>query len=190
MTAVNLKNASLSQIDVTHSVAQEALSAVVDSEGLTSVVDVSDPEIRQRWTEYHLIGDAMRDPSSLTPVTQTFEARMSAALARESAHGQMLDLSTPTKMQAPSIWQRLTSMWPGMAVATALFSVVWIAQPLVGLEQGAEEPVAVQASADRSLTTAADAQGTEGIKADYVSAHRHLAGPIAPLQVVYSPGGY
>jgi len=186
MTSVDLQNARLSQVESTNLDAEQALSAYVDGQGVASSIDLSDPALKQRWTEYQLISDALRDPSSLTPVSQAFTARMSAALARELAHGHLSDTSEAVEVVRPSFWERTTMAWPGLAVASAVASVVWIAQPLFGLEQGIESPVTVQTVPSEGVAVTQDGSSPT---ADYVSAHRHLAGPIAPRQVAFMPGG-
>ena len=71
-------------------------------------------------------------------------------------------------------------------MASAVASVVWIAQPLLGLEQGTDPSVAMQQvaapPADRS-------DSLSGPTDDYVSAHRHMAGAIAPRHVAFTSGG-
>ena len=186
MTSVDLQNTLLSEVESTSLDAEQALSAYVDGQGVASSIDLSDPALKQRWTEYQLINDALRDPSSLTPVSQAFTARMSAALAREPAHGHVSREPEPTQVARPSFWERTTMAWPGLAVASAVASVVWIAQPLFGLEQGMESPVAVQTVPSESVAVAQDGSSPT---ADYVAAHRHFAGPIAPRQVAFMPGG-
>lgn len=186
MTSVDQKNRLLSDVESVGLDAEQALSTYVDGQGVASSIDLSDPALKQRWTEYQLISDALRDPSSLTPVSQVFTARMSAALAREPAHGHVSHEAEPAQVARPSFFERISMAWPGLAVATAVASVVWIAQPLFGLEQGMESPVAVQTVPSENVAVA-----QEGFSptADYVSAHRHLAGPIAPRQVAFMPGG-
>ena len=186
MTSVDLENTLLSGVEPTRLDAEQALSAYVDGHEAPGSMDLSDPALKRRWSEYQLISDALRDPSSLTPVSQAFSARMSAALAREPLHGHVSLATEPAQVARPSFWERISMAWPGLAVASAVASVVWIAQPLFGLEQGIESPVAVQTVPSEGVAVA-----QEGFSptADYVSAHRHLAGPIAPRQVAFMPGG-
>jgi sigma-E factor negative regulatory protein RseA len=164
---------------------EKTLSAFMDGESDLTDVDLCAIQIRQSWTTYHLIGDAMREPSALAPVSSAFSVRMSAALARESVHGQTARATVAARPPVAR-WRQALQAWPGLAVATAVASVVWVAQPLFGLEQGAQQTMAVVDTAPAKRGTAAldDARP----EADYVSAHRQLAGPIAVRQVAFTAG--
>jgi len=186
MTSVDLQNSSFSQASATQERKEQALSALMDAEGHGESLDLSDAQLKRRWAQYHLIRDAMCDSSSLVPVSDSFASRMSAAMAREPAHGQVAHATSVAAPPKQSLWQRMTMAWPGVAVATAVASVMWIAQPLFGLEQGIEQPLAVQ---EVNNNTAVAYDDPSNAAADYVSAHRHLAGPIAPRQVAFTPGG-
>ena len=186
MTSVDLQNVTFSQADSTLERKEQALSAFMDAEGHGESLDLSDAQLKSRWAQYHLIRDAMADPSSLSTVSESFVSRMSAAIAREPSHGQMTSVAAVVAQPRPAWWRRVSMAWPGMAVATAVASVVWVAQPLFGLEQGIEQPVAIEEFNERNAL-AFDDQASAA--ADYVSAHRHLAGPIAPRQVAFTPGG-
>jgi sigma-E factor negative regulatory protein RseA len=164
---------------------EKTLSAFMDGESDLTDVDLCSTQIRQSWTTYYLIGDAMREPSALAPVSSAFSARMSAALARELVHGQTE--RAPVAARPPvARWRRALQAWPGLAVATAVASVVWVAQPLFGLEQGAQQTMAVVDTAP--VSRGAAALDGERPEADYVSAHRQLAGPIAVRQVTFTSG--
>jgi len=186
MTSVDLQNGSFSQVSATQERKQQALSALMDAEGHGESLDLDDDQVKAHWAQYHLIRDAMRDPSSVAPVSDAFVSRMSAAMAREPAHGQLHSTAAVVTGPKPSLWQRMTMAWPGVAVATAVASVMWIAQPLFGLEQGVEQPLVMQ---EMSNDNAIAYDDPSSAAADYVSAHRHLAGPIAPRQVAFTPGG-
>ncbi len=164
---------------------EATLSAFLDGESDLTDVDLCSIQIRQSWTTYHLIGDAMREPSALAPVSAAFSVRMSAALARESVHGKTVQATVAARPPVAR-WRKALQAWPGLAVATAVASVVWVAQPLFGLEQGAQQTMAVVDTAPASRGAAAldDARP----EADYVSAHRQLAGPIAVRQVAFTSG--
>lgn len=163
----------------------QSLSALMDGEGNIEGFELDADGARQRWAVYHLISDALREPSAAVPVSAQFAARMSAALAREGVHGQQAVRFKP-KREPVSRWRQAVLAWPGVAMAAAVVSVVWVAQPLFGLEQGDQqvmsvvqtEPVGAAPSVIEQLRPASD----------YVSAHRQLAGPIAVRQVAFTPG--
>lgn len=186
MTSVDLQKVLLSQEDASSMHAAQALSACIDGQANARELDLDDPSLIRRWAHYHLIGDVLKDPSSLTPVSESFAVRMSAALAREAAHGQQAVNTQTEHLERPSFWQRATMAWPGLAVASAVASVVWIAQPLLELQQGSGQPVVIQEMAAPPST--GQVSGNTPM-ADYVSAHRHMAGPIAPRHVAFTPGG-
>ena len=186
MTSVDLQNTLLSDEDMATRDAAPSLSAYMDGQGHSREIDLADSQVMQCWSQYHVIRDALTDPSSLTPVSESFAARMSAALAREPAHGQPDPQEKPVASRRPGFWERAGLAWPGLAMASAVASVVWIAQPLLGLQEGVGGSGAVQeVAASPSAQTDLSAQPT----ADYVSAHRHMAGTIAPRHVAYTSGG-
>ncbi len=168
-----------------------ALSAFVDGQANLDGVELASDEVRERWMLYHLIGDALREPTAVRPVTAEFSARMTAALAREAVHGQPATRTdtvrnvTATKAPASS-WRRAVLAWPGVAVAAAVASVVWVAQPLFGLEQQSQQAMSVAQT--ESGGSAARMVEQARPESDYVSAHRQMAGPIAVRQVAFTPG--
>lgn len=170
-----------------------ALSAFMDGEQSLVDIDIESDQARQHWSMYHLIGDAMREPSALPPVTAEFSSRVAAALARETPHGQSRFESQPQPQPQPqpvrestSRWRQAVLAWPGLAVAAAVASVVWIAQPLFGVEREAETAMSVAKT--EPVGNAALALDRVRPESDYVSAHRQMAGPIAVRQVAFTPG--
>ena len=164
-----------------------ALSAVIDGESGFEGVDIADAEVRERWALYHLIGDALREPSATVGVSAEFAARMSAALAREQVHGQVAHLVPQAQpRKAASGWRQTVLAWPAMAVAAAVVSVVWVAQPLFGLEQQTQQAMSVAQT--ESVSPRAQVSQAARPASDYVSAHRQMAGPIAVRQVAFTPG--
>ncbi|MCD8504308.1 MAG: sigma-E factor negative regulatory protein [Burkholderiaceae bacterium] len=165
----------------------QSLSAIMDGEASLEGIEFASIDVRERWAVYHLIGDAIREPTAAVPVSAEFAARMSAALAREAAHG--LPLTPPARehpRQSVSRWRQAVLAWPGLAVAAAVASVVWIAQPLFGLEQNAQQVMSV--AKNESVNSAARIVEQTRPESDYVSAHRQMAGPIAVRQVAFTPG--
>lgn len=164
-----------------------SLSAAMDGEASFEGIELGSYEIRHRWAVYHLIGDALRDPTAMLPVSGEFSSRMSAALARESAHGVQMPSPTQVPGRRPVAgWRQAFLAWPGLAVAGAVASVVWVAQPLFDLEYQSQQAVSVaQTEPANPATRVAEQTRPES---DYVSAHRQLAGPIAVRQVAFTPG--
>lgn len=167
----------------------QSLSAVIDGESSFEGMHLEDAELRQRWSVYHLIGDALREPSATVGVSAEFAARMSAALAREPMHGQAAEpVSLGQPRKTASRWRQAVLAWPGIAVAAAVASVLWVAQPLFGLEQQAQQALSV-ANTETADAAATAANGQQVWPAsDYVSAHRQMAGPIAVRQVAFTSG--
>ncbi|UOD49585.1 sigma-E factor negative regulatory protein [Orrella daihaiensis] len=165
----------------------QSLSAVMDGEADLQGVKLDSHEALECWATYHLIGDALREPSATLPVSAEFAARMSAALAREVTHGAgALPLAQPRpSLRSSGRWRQAVLAWPSLAVAAAVASVVWVAQPLFELEQGAQPAMVV---ANEPTTTAARIVEQARPESDYVSAHRQMAGPIAVRQVAFAPG--
>lgn len=163
---------------------EQALSAFMDAEHDSLELDLQSEAVRQRWVTYHVIGEAMREPSGIRPVTSSFAARMSAALAREEIHGHMP--VSVLKPEPASGWRKALMAWPGVAMAAAVASVIWIAQPLFELnEPGRQAMTFGQTEQSANLSRALDEVEPQ---ADYVSAHRQLAGPIGVRQLAFTPG--
>lgn len=164
-----------------------SLSAVMDGEASAEGIELGLVSVRQRWTLYHLIGDVLREPTAAVPVSAEFSARMTAALARETAHG--VSVAPPAQKQPQQRlpkWRQAVLAWPGLAVAAAVASVVWVAQPLFGLEQEAQQAMSV--AQNEPVNSAVQIVERARPESDYVSAHRQMAGPIAVRQVAFTPG--
>ena len=168
---------------------RESLCAMVDGEIQTQemTLTVSHAET-QDWVAYHLIGEVMRKSDALTPVSQMFAVRMSAALERESVHRQ--EIAVTPEVQRPNVgtspsqngWRRWFSL-PTLAITAAVASVVWIVQPMIGDSSGTVSPVQNLQASSHSVQplpkVAID---------DYLDAHRQLAGPISVQMASYVPG--
>ncbi|ANN66225.1 sigma-E factor negative regulatory protein [Bordetella bronchialis] len=154
---------------------ENSVSAWMDGEGTEEWLDgLEVAEGKETWDTYHLIGDVLRNPElSITP-SPAFQARLSAALANE------LPIVAPRRRRAlrPS-WRFGLS---GFAVAAAVASVAWVAQPyLAGTSDAPTAETRVLADAS---TTAVD----DPSLSDYLEAHRQLAGPTAIRQVSFDVG--
>ena len=150
---------------------EESVSAWMDGEETDDILPgLLTREGRQTWDTYHLIGDALRNSDlALTP-SASFHARLSRALDAE------LPIVAAPRRRSP-----LRLGLSGLAVAAAVATVAWVAQPyLAGGNPGAETRVLANAS----LGSSADTSGLS----DYLEAHRQMAGPSAVRQVSFDVG--
>lgn len=171
----------------------ESISAFFDGEFEASQllpessIDPDPVEHKQDWAIYALIAASLTQPSgrALTPSAE-FSARLSAAMAREPVH-EPLATKAPAQIDAPTPpvpidtrtggWSRWFS-WPSVAVVAAVAAVLWIAQPLITLD----ESTAVATPVELNQPTLA---GT--VISDYANAHRQYSGPIAVRQASFEP---
>jgi len=115
-----------------------ALSALIDGQG--TALDEScrlwreDPQARQTWHMYHLIGDVMRSDELARPVAadQVLLHRVRLALDKEavvSAPAALLSAAVPSPTpQHPSLLRRPPRWaWPAVAV----LALAWVAGTLV-----------------------------------------------------------
>ena len=155
---------------------------------------------REAWHVYHLIGDTLRTPELVRPVSAQFQQRLASAIAAEPSSSDQvfiedgvratdLPLAQPSTRSAATQVRQTQShphrnplktgwrlVWPGLAMAAAVASVVWMARPFFVPESG----VTVQQMAS------ADAVGSKSpAMRDYVSAHRQIAGPTGVRQVSF-----
>ncbi|MDQ8031819.1 hypothetical protein CEG14_06940 [Bordetella genomosp. 1] len=150
---------------------EESVSAWMDGEGSDDFPEIlSSPQARQAWSTYHLIGDALRNPGPVITPSADFHARLSRAL----------DAELPI-VAAPRRRSHLRMGLSGLAVAAAVATVVWVAQPYVtgGVPAGGRTQV---------LADAAGPGADDGPLRDYLEAHRQMAGPSAVRQVSFETG--
>jgi sigma-E factor negative regulatory protein RseA len=161
-----------------------------DTELLSSAsplaTDLDPLEHKKDWALYALISDSLVQPSArvLSPSAE-FSARLSAALQREPVHQLAVDkgqdrqaTSLSQRAARPSAWSKWFS-WPSLAMAAAVAAVVWVAQPLLMLDD-------VVVVATPTVQTQPSVDGA--IVSDYANAHRQFSGPIAVRQASFEPG--
>jgi len=160
---------SVETLDVSEEISLEAsISAWLDGEGDDDFPsELLTPTGRQAWDTYHLIGDALRSSELAGQPSAGFHARLARAL----------DAELPI-VAAPRRRMPLRLGLSGLAVAAAVATVAWVAQPYLG--SGATD---TQVLADASTPTVEDA----GLR-DYLEAHRQMAGPSAVRQVSFDAG--
>lgn len=161
-----------------------------DLERLSSAPSLAtdpDPlEHKADWALYALIADSLAQPATDAPSPSAeFSTRLTAALQREPVHQRATDTervrAAATLAQSvtkPSVWSRWFS-WPSLAMAAAVAAVVWVAQPLLVLDE-AELVV--------TPTTVTQPPVDGAIVSDYANAHRQFSGPIAVRQASFEPG--
>jgi sigma-E factor negative regulatory protein RseA len=139
----------------------ERLSAVLDGEpvvgleeSLRDLLGGFDEADRTIWSDYHLIGDALRsDDLAASPAAgQAFMARFSARLADEPhllAPAALASANGHGNGRAALLRRRVL---PAFAVAAAAATLTWVVVPqLQGIDAGGAAPLQPSASADAGL---------------------------------------
>jgi len=151
------------------------ISAWMDGDDTASMPEaVLSEQGRQTWQVYHLIGDTLRTPELAIPHTSDLRARVAQALVTEPA---IIASPRPaqvdsTQKRAGKVWR--TIIWPSVAMAAAVASVVWVARPFLLPDSGVSGAQMAEAVAPKSAVASnVDAPAVR----DYVSAHRQLSGP-------------
>ncbi|AZY48621.1 sigma-E factor negative regulatory protein [Bordetella avium] len=145
---------------------EESVSAWMDGEGSEDFLhQLVSPQGRKTWDEYHLIGDALRSADLMITPSANFQARLSRALEAE------LPIVAAPRRRSP-----LRMGLSSLAVAAAVATVVWVAQPYLASGPVSSAPVLAEVSRD-----------DPGLR-DYLEAHRQMAGPSAVRQVSFETG--
>src|SRR5690606_10753631 len=148
---------------------EESISAWMDGEASEDLFsDLATVQGRRTWDTYHLIGDALRNADLAVSPSASFHARLSRALDAE------LPIVAPQRRRSS-----LRLGLSGLAVAAAVATVAWVAQPYI--MGGPSHPAETRVLADASSP---DAPGLR----DYLEAHRQMAGPSAVRQVSFDAG--
>ncbi len=152
-------------------------SALYDGE-LNEGEALQDLSVRKHdWDIYALIGESLSQPPTSAAIqapSAEFSRRMAAALEREPTH-----TSASQSLVQPSLVPKQRTKWfawPGFAMAAAIATVVWVAQPLF-----VEEP------ANPLATAGPAAVDSDMAVSDYANAHRHFSGPLAVRQASFEP---
>ena len=141
---------------------------------------------RQAWDVYHLIGDTIRSNELGIVTHHSLAIRISQAIESEPA------LAAPVRSEAMQARQSIKVsnhragvmrriVWPSLAMAAAVASVVWVARPLFIPDQGVAPMQSIAAAEPAKPVDPAAVN-------DYLQAHRQLSGPAAIRQVTFNPG--
>ena len=179
------------------------ISAWMDGDAQTSLPsELFTASGHATWQVYHLIGDTLRTPELALSTQADLSQRVAQALATEPAlspaapelaalHNRQPDaaqtLATPVAAEpsrfvtAPVEARKLTPMskllrrvvWPSVAMAAAVASVVWVAKPLFVPELSAPSTQTAKANTPSPVATNLEASAMR----DYVTAHRQISGP-------------
>lgn len=157
------------------------ISAWMDGDSKTDMPEgVLSPQGQATWDLYHLIGDTLRTPELALPATHSLQQRIAQQIKTEPPIiASAKPAATPRKTQ---IWSR--AVWPGVAMAAAVASVIWVAKPFVLPELSAPvEQIAESTPAPVKLVS--EVAFNTPVVRDYVSAHRQISGPANVRQVSF-----
>jgi sigma-E factor negative regulatory protein RseA len=164
----------------------EALSSLADGEledkaAAPLLAALSrDSELRIEWTMLHIVGDALRSSEVAAVHSDSFCARVRAALEQEPT------VLAPSSTQ-PKRARLRTYLLPGAAIAASAAVIGFVAVPLLesppAVQQAAvtvsppqpTQLVASSASGRRAAATVANARALDV----YLAAHRELAAGVA-----------
>lgn len=177
------------------------ISAWMDGDAQTSLPsELFTASGHATWQVYHLIGDTLRTPELALSTQANLSQRVAQALVAEpalsaSAPAQAARHSSPTEaaptFTAPVELPRLTPalaearkltplskllrrvVWPSVAMAAAVASVVWVAKPLFVPELSAPSAQTANVNVQSPVATNLEASAVR----DYVTAHRQISGP-------------
>lgn len=157
------------------------ISAWMDGDQDTEMpAALKSPQGQADWDLYHLIGDALRTPELALPVAASLHQRIAQELANEPA---IVAAPKPQAASSQKIRFWTKAVWPGVAMAAAVASVIWVAKPFLLPEfSGSVEQVAETTPTPVAPTEVA--MNTPVVR-DYVTAHRQISGPANVRQVSF-----
>lgn len=191
--------AASEQVTLTSTDVSVTISAWMDGDTQTSLPsELFTASGHATWQVYHLIGDTLRTPDLALSTQASLSQRVAQALAAEpalsgSAHALTICERTPVAKNGasasdspqqdsiPEVVRKLPSMskllrrvvWPSVAMAAAVASVVWVAKPLFVPELSAPSAQTANANVQSPVVTTFEASAVR----DYVTAHRQMSGP-------------
>jgi sigma-E factor negative regulatory protein RseA len=156
-----------------------AISAWMDGDRDTDMPEhLSSAQGHATWELYHLIGDTLRTPELAISATHTLQQRISLALRDEPA---IIAVAKPVKKSA-KFWGK--SVWPGVAMAAAVASVIWVAKPFLLPEFSSPTEQVAEITTDQPLRATEVAFNAPVVR-DYVNTHREMSGPANVRQVSF-----
>ncbi len=154
--------------------AHSAISAWMDGDAETDMPEhLASEQGQATWELYHLIGDILRTPGLALPAALSMQQRVSLALQNEPA---IIAAAKPASKAKSDVRFWGKAVWPSVAMAAAVASVIWVAKPFLlpelfsPAEQVAES---VPAQPSRAMEVALNAP----VVRDYVNTHREMSGP-------------
>lgn len=165
---------------------QLSISAWMDGDSETDMPEgLLNKQGRETWDLYHLIGDTLRTPELALTAGHSLQARIAQEIKNEPS---IVAAPKPVAAQSQANKHKMQrwskAIWPGVAMAAAVASVIWVAKPFVLPEYSAPaEQVAEATPAPVRLVN--EVALNAPVVRDYVSAHRQISGPANVRQVSY-----
>lgn len=173
-----------------------AISAWMDGDTGTEMPEhLKTSQGQATWELYHLIGDTLRTPALALPATHSLQDRIAQALQNEPAiiaapkpepvlSNQAGARATGTDSKLASrFWGR--SLLPGVAMAAAVASVIWVAKPLLLPELSAPTAQVAQTAPVQAVARPTEVAFNTPDVRDYVNTHREISGPANVRQVSF-----
>ena len=167
-----------------------AISAWMDGDTETDMPEhLSSEHARSTWALYHLIGDTLRTPELAMPATLSLQQRIALALEHEPAIIAAAKTGVTPHIQAGSTAKKSArfwgkSVWPSVAMAAAVASVIWVAKPFLLPEFSSPTEQVAEVSAPQPIRATEVALNAPVVR-DYVSTHREMSGPANVRQVSF-----
>ena len=159
-----------------------AISAWMDGDSETDMPEhLASQQGQATWELYHLIGDTLRTPELALPATHSLQQRISLALQNEPA---IIAAAKPAIKPKTGVRFWSKTVWPSVAMAAAVASVIWVAKPFLLPEftSPSEQVVdSVPTQSSRAMEVAFNAP----VVRDYVNTHREMSGPANVRQVSF-----
>ena len=161
------------------------ISAWMDGDAQTSLPsELFTASGHATWQVYHLIGDTLRTPELALSTQADLSLRVAQALVAEPALSAKTALHAAEPSHAASARAPVLKLaplskllrrvvWPSVAMAAAVASVVWVAKPLFVPELSTPAAQTAKANTPSPVATNLEASAVR----DYVTAHRQLSGP-------------
>ena len=184
---------------------KEDISALMDGELSEQKMQQSlremrnDPEQRDCWEQYHIIGDALRN--NLPPnLNRNFVNSVSQAIAKEDLPAPQV---TSLKQKTSKYRHPIANPFTGFALAASVAMVAYVGVGMIAVDEQASGPRLASAPVQTQITTVASrSMPQSGIQTvqgqqwntskpaiesklnNYLYSHRNIAGPSVMAPVV------